>query len=100
MNIEKLAKRIIWKSISFVVGGKETAPEIVSAREVSSRAPLCAANVQESSASIGIFRIPRMNVIPRSMSKSNFKEPQPQRIAQIEGDFNERYLTLPFYLCV
>ncbi|GBM68508.1 hypothetical protein AVEN_144214-1 [Araneus ventricosus] len=37
-------------SISFVVGAKETALEIVSASELVSRSPLCASNVLESPA--------------------------------------------------
>ncbi|GBN31234.1 hypothetical protein AVEN_117579-1 [Araneus ventricosus] len=61
------------------MGAKETAPEIASVREVGPGALLCAANVQESPASIGIFRIPRMNTIPRSMSKSNLPAPRSKR---------------------
>ncbi|GBM13490.1 hypothetical protein AVEN_40426-1 [Araneus ventricosus] len=72
--------------ISFVMGAKKTPPEIVSAREVGSRAPpLCA---RESCLN---RNIPRMNAIPRRMSKLNVPAPQPERIAQNEDDFNERY---------
>ncbi|GBM36657.1 hypothetical protein AVEN_221931-1 [Araneus ventricosus] len=86
--------------ISFAVGAKDTAPGIVRPSEVGSCAPLSAAHVQESPTSIGIFRIPRMNAIPRSLSKPNVPVPQPDRIAEKEDNFNERYWTLPIYLCM
>ncbi|GBN92012.1 hypothetical protein AVEN_51285-1 [Araneus ventricosus] len=54
----------------------------------------------ETPTSIEIFRIPRWNAIPSSTSKSNVPAPQPERIAQNEVDFNDRYSTLPVYLCV
>ncbi|GBM27774.1 hypothetical protein AVEN_25385-1 [Araneus ventricosus] len=70
-------------------GSKETTPEILSTSEVGSRAPLFVANVQESPASIGIFRIPTKNAIPRSMSISNVPSPHSGRTTQNELSFIE-----------